>query len=263
MLNWRRLETTCQRLRRWILCIGCYQFCKVFLISKLACFKNGLVITVTPKGTKHPLRIRAKTSDIYVFEQVYVEREYEPLLGLPDVKLVIDCGANVGYSSSVFLSSFAACTVIAVEPDYQNFEELKKNLAAYGSRVKLIQGGVWSRSTALTISESRYRDGMHWARQVRECSADDPTHFFGYSVGDLLAESGMDAISILKMDIEGAEAEVFRNDRCHWLSKTEAIAIELHDDSSFGNATEMFEAVVAEHFRCSRSGELRICHRIN
>jgi hypothetical protein len=43
----------------------------------------------------------------------------------------------------------------------------------------------------------------------------------------LIAETGIECIDLLKMDIEGAEREVFESGE--WISRVGAIAIELHD----------------------------------
>jgi hypothetical protein len=64
------------------------------------------------------------------------------------------------------------------------------------------------------------------------------------------------------MDIEGTEALVFAGSHEAWLGKTDALLAELHDDSYFGKATEVFyPAMDRYHFIVSRSGELRVCRR--
>jgi hypothetical protein len=63
------------------------------------------------------------------------------------------------------------------------------------------------------------------------------------------------------MYIEGAEVAVFR-DNYSWLDRVEKIAIELHDDSIFGSATDTFyNAVRGQEFEFSRSADLTICSR--
>ncbi|MEB3259776.1 MAG: FkbM family methyltransferase, partial [Cyanobacteriota bacterium] len=61
----------------------------------------------------------------------------------------------------------------------------------------------------------------------------------------------------------GAEIVVFSHpEHQQWLPLTDAMAIELHDDTSFGQATELFHAVVRDQdFQISHSGELTICRR--
>jgi hypothetical protein len=75
------------------------------------------------------------------------------------VRLIIDCGANVGYSSAYFLSRFPYCQVIAVEADPDNFVILRRNLDRYEDRVRLIHVGVWSQKVGLVLSRLR-----GWAR---------------------------------------------------------------------------------------------------
>ncbi len=214
-----------------------------------------------PQGLLYPVFIRFLSSDLAVYEQVILENEYEPLYRLTDARLVIDCGANVGYSSACFLSRFPNCSVVAVEPDAENFAMLKRNLRPYARRVKLVRAGVWSRTTPLVIREVQYRDGREWTRQVRPCEANEKTDLEGVSIESLLAASGHERISLLKMDIEGAEAVVFRG-RVDWLDKVDAVAIELHDDSHFGSGSDAFyRAIAGKGFEITTSGELTICVR--
>ena len=177
-------------------------------------------------------------------------------------ELVIDCGANVGYSSAYFLSRHPSSRIIAVEPDPDNFAMLSRNLAPYGSRVSLVHAGIWSHPTRLALAGDPYRDGKEWSKQVRLANQGDNSTIDGVDIETLLSSSGQDRISILKVDVEGAEAEIFSGNDLSWLDKVDAIAIELHDDLVFGNATEIFFAAIeGRGFHVSRSGELTICRR--
>lgn len=208
--------------------------------------------------------IRGNSSDAEVFSQIYIQTESACLLDLKAVDLVIDAGANVGYSSLYFLSHFPDCQVVAIEPDPANFAALRENLAPYGSRVTLHNCGIWSKPAQLAIESSHYRDGREWTRQVRECEPGEQGDITAITIPQILQQSGRDRLSLLKMDIEGAEAVVFADAACRdWLARTEAVAIELHDDTSFGQATDLFhEAIRNQHFQISHSGELTICRRL-
>lgn len=231
---------------------------------RLAVWNGTKDIHVRPKNAAADVLIRGNSSDAEVFGQIYIQAEYACLLDLKAVDLVIDAGANVGYSSIYFLSHFPDCQVVAIEPDPANFAVLRENLAPYGSRVTLHNCGIWSKPAQLAIESSHYRDGREWTRQVRECEPGEQGDITAITIPQILQQSGRDRLSLLKMDIEGAEAVVFADAACRdWLARTEAVAIELHDDTSFGQATDLFhEAIRNHHFQISHSGELTICRRL-
>ncbi len=265
MLSWLRrfLRRRARSLRLDDLsaALGVREAVKCVLYEKLGSrFVSRYLIR--PRQSLHPLTIRCKTSDIDVFRQIFIDREYGCLDDLPDVRLVIDCGGNVGYASAYFLSQFPRCQVIAVEPDSGNFAMMQRNLARFRSRVRSVRAAVWSHSARLALSQERFRDGREWARQVRLCGPDEEADLEGVDIAALLAGSGHERISLLKVDVEGAEAVIFAENFQPWLDKVDAIAIELHDDSTFGKASDVFFAATHERgFEVTRSGELTICRR--
>jgi FkbM family methyltransferase len=215
-----------------------------------------------PRGADHPLRVRRGTTDWEVLLHVFGAREYACLDDLEDVGLVLDCGANVGYASAYFLSRHPHSEVVAVEPDPENYAALETNLSPYGSRARVFRAAVWSSETSLVMAAEAFRDEGAWARHVREAAPGERADVRAVDIPAALALSGRDRISILKMDIEGAEAVVFSGNCDHWLPKVEAIAIELHDDSSFGRASEIFfRAIASQGFTATRRGELTVCRR--
>jgi FkbM family methyltransferase len=217
---------------------------------------------VASPWAKYPLTFRPGSSDLLVFHQIFIEREYSCFDDLPSIDLVLDCGANVGYASAYFLSRFPRCSVVAIEPNRYNYELLRRNLAPYAGRVRAIHAGVWSHSASLKPADRAYRDGREWAYQFVECDPADEAATPAVDIGTLLRESGAERISLLKMDIEGAEAVVFGAFDISWLDRVDNIAVELHDDTVFGDATGIVSAALAiRGFATSRSGELTICRQ--
>jgi FkbM family methyltransferase len=210
------------------------------------------------RHARHPLWCRGGTSDLEVFRQIFLEREYSCLDEARGVDLVIDCGANVGYSSAYFLTRFPGCRVIAVEPDAGNFAACRKNLAPYGDRVRVVRSGIWSQPTGLKISEIPYRDGREWAVQVRPTRDGETPDMQAIDIGTLLAESGRRRISILKIDIEAAERFVFAENYRHWLDAADNLVIELHDEEC---AAVFFRAIRGLPLRVWQCGELTVCRR--
>ena len=64
------------------------------------------------------------------------------------------------------------------------------------------------------------------------------------------------------MDIEGAETIVFSSGFEQWIEHVDAIAIELHDDSPFGPASEIFHRACAGRFQFQTFDEVLIGQRI-
>ena len=204
------------------------------------------------KRAKHPVWCRPRSSDLNVFVQVFVDLEYACVDEVVDPKLIIDCGANVGYASAYFLSKFPDARLIAIEPDPDNARWCRLNLEPFGDRATVIESGIWSHAVGLVV-ETNHGDGMQWARQVREVRPGETSDLTATDLATILDESGLDTISILKVDIEGSEAVIFSTNYERWLDRVENIAIELHGEE----CERIFhEAVGDQAFEFSRSGEL-------
>jgi len=207
-----------------------------------------------PDATSPPW-YRPGTSDLRVFRQIFFKREYRCLDDLHDARLVVDCGANVGYASVYFLSRFPNAEVYAIEPDAGNAAFARRNLAPYGGRVRLREAAVWSAPGSLRIERKGL--GSEWGIEVRPCDVDEGD-VEAIDLSSVIAELGNRRISILKIDIEGAEAEVFRDGPPPWLALVDAIVIELH-----GPACEaaFLRCVPESEWDISACDELTVCRR--
>lgn len=148
----------------------------------------GADLRVLPAILRHPLYVRRQTSDVKVYDQIFVEREYACLDVLEDIELVLDCGANVGYSSAYFLNQFPSARVVAVEPDGDNFEALVRNTAPYGARIRCLQAGIWPTAAdlRLVVLDEAAKLGAEWAFQVRPCLDGEAPDVRGVDIGTLL-----------------------------------------------------------------------------
>jgi len=180
-------------------------------------------VSFNVRGLSHPVVVRAQTTDMPVFGQVFFERQYDRL-PVRDPRVIIDAGANIGLASLYFLRKYPHTHVIALEPDPENFEIAEENLRPYRKRCTLIPGALWSTRTRLSLS----RGGGHWRTQVVAHSSNDKCEVEAYSLADLKAMFNLSVIDLLKIDIEGAETEVFRSGGAAVLDKVRCCAIELH-----------------------------------
>lgn len=213
-----------------------------------------------PRATMHPVVGRSGTSDLDVFGQIFSGDEYGCVRDLADVTLIVDGGANVGYSAAYFLSAYPHATVVSVEPDAENVAVLRANLKPYGDRSVVVEAALWPVGETLEIIAG-FRDGRHWSRQVRRPNGTSAHRVRGTTVEAVMELAGATHVSIMKLDIEGAEAELFRTGYEAWIDRIDTFVVELHDDGGFGPATARFESALASLSpRYLVSGELTVAH---
>ncbi len=196
---------------------------------------------ISVPGMSHPLYMRTGTSDRSAFNEVIVKRWYDhPFPGAP--QLIIDAGANVGYASVRFAELYPNADIVAIEPDRGNFAMLQQNVAPY-PRVRGLQCGLWPRTARLVIENP---EAKPWAFRVREAREGEPS-FATVGIAKLMADQGAATLDILKLDIEGAERELFSDPGCEeWLSRTNMMFVELHDRIKPG-CTQAMETAIARH----------------
>src|SRR5687767_14613039 len=81
--------------------------------------KGGDTVRLRPHGFPESITMRVRGSDEPVLRNIFVERDCDFMVS-PSPKLIIDGGANVGYSTLFLARAFPGATVVAVEPDSEN-----------------------------------------------------------------------------------------------------------------------------------------------
>lgn len=200
------------------------------------------------------------SSDISVFGQIFEEEEYQIVIQTyienfkENPKNILDAGSNIGLTTLYFNNKLNSANIICVEPDDDNFDILKYNLNSNRIEANLYKAGLWSKNTNLKIIND-FRDKKEWSVRVKESETGD---LKAITIHTLLEEHQWKFIDILKIDIEGAEKEVFNalNSNLSFLKKTKCIAIEIHDE--FNCRQEIYDILNKYHFKCCSSGELTI-----
>ncbi len=91
---------------------------------------------------------------LHGIKEIFVEEIYKQALS-PNA-YVLDCGANIGLSVIYLKKICPTATIIAFEPDKNNFELLQKNIASHGlQNVELKNEAVWKEETMLSFEIRR------------------------------------------------------------------------------------------------------------
>lgn len=187
--------------------------------------------------------LRLNTTDPLVWYSVFVQEDYGAELPFQP-RTIVDAGAYTGLSSIYFAHKYPEARIIAIEPDPENFDLLVKNTKAC-PRVQPIHAALWRTDSPVRLIQNS--DG-HWASLVRDDEAKVsqsktpiPAPVKGVSVEGLMSRFGLDVIDLLKIDIEGAEKDVFAAP-ASWVRNVGAIFVELHDRFREGCADTVFSA---------------------
>ncbi len=200
------------------------------LCALRARFANSPVrCTVRRQDCLHPFRLRLPSSDVPTYQQVFTAREYDFEVA-EQPKVIVDAGANIGLAALYFANRFPGAKIIALEPERENFALLRENAAPY-PRVVPVQAALWNRNEEINVVDPGLGS---WGFMTESAAGAErvpakPCHTVpAMTVDRIMRDHGLVRIDILKIDIEGAEKEVF-SDTSAWIDKVDAIIIELHD----------------------------------
>jgi FkbM family methyltransferase len=211
----------------------------------------GRLAAVYPPGAKRPLWLRTGTADIFTFEKIFVEGEYDVMLPRR-ISTIVDGGANIGCASVFFAMQYPAASIIAVEPDPLNYVLLKQNCQGYDN-ITTVHAGLWNQPADLLIDNPDR--GADSSRVIASRSAHART-IRGISVLDILSQHQLTRIDLLKLDIETSEIELFSRGSHDWLDRVGVIMIELHDRLRPGCSAAFYAAISRFSFLRENRGEV-------
>ena len=195
---------------------------------------------INSKVFKAPLTIRKNFSDKAIFYQVFFENQYaiDDFGANEKVSTIIDGGANIGLASIYFAGLYPDADIVAVEPESNNFALLKKNTAYYPN-VTCLQAGLWHSNQPIFIQNP---DAFSACFMVKAGSAYNSC-LSGATIDHIMRDRKWEKIDILKLDIEGAEKDIFNGQAYKWLDHTGLLIIELHDRSRPDCTKTVFKAL--------------------
>jgi len=193
-------------------------------------------VETRPIGSPHPLWIRLKTSDLPTLQKVWRDHEYAIRLKT-EPKFIIDAGANIGIASIYFATKFPNARVIAIEPEEGNFALLERNTKPYAN-ISSIKAALWKESGEVSLIDPGHGP---WSFQTRGDAKDSVPRVEAITIRDIQQKFSARQIDIFKIDIEGAEKEIFENAE-PWIDQVGVIMAETHDRFRAGCSRALYLA---------------------
>jgi FkbM family methyltransferase len=196
-------------------------------------FKSGVTVSIR------------SMSDWYVFNEVFVEADYDPAIDLLTRRsdkqtrpLVLDLGANVGYFAARVVDrltiqragEYADLILVEGSPTvFRQLEERIPGMAVGDFAVSATNALVGQREGSGTISEVEFgaRNTMMPSHNAGISPLSQMSHH-EVSFVDLAALVGSRRIALLKCDVEGSEQRFVETYLSDLLPRTDAAVFELH-----------------------------------
>lgn len=182
--------------------------------------------------------VRIGTTDIKVFKDVFVYGGMDlPVRINPSV--IVDAGAYTGLTSLFYSLKYPHARIISIEPEASNFKKLQENTRSRDN-ITAVQAGLWHKDAYLKI---RDRNTGNWGFALDEVKRSEEFDIKAVTLDHLIRVHNIERIRLLKIDIEGAEKELFSTNYGNWLSKVDVIVVELHDRFKAG-CTDSLKAMI-------------------
>ncbi len=197
-------------------------------------------VSLTLRGTSHRVTLRVPSSDIDVYQQICVADEYD-IMTNREPSVIVDGGANIGLASVRFATRFPGAQVFAIEPDEANYALLLHNTSRFENITPLC-AALWHTPGEVQLVDP---GAGHWGFRVADGTVKQSLHrpnmVATITMHDILRMANAMRIDVLKLDIEGAERELFHHSSS-WISRIDCIICELHDRFQPGCSRSFFTA---------------------
>jgi FkbM family methyltransferase len=197
---------------------------------------------ITLNNKEWQIYLRTYSGDIDIFYEIFFKKVYKTD-GNNTGCFIIDGGANIGLSTIYFLSKFGNAKIICIEPDPENVEIFKLNLAKQiaSGDVELVEAALAKKDGEMFLVQPELK---YNSKLVDKYSGDNCITVITVSLQNILNTKGIAKIVLIKIDIEGAEENMFSGNT-NWLQNIAEVIIETHS----ANAKEaVFAGLYANEF---------------
>jgi FkbM family methyltransferase len=234
----RKLAPTRAGLMRiwWTLALGFVErYVPVFRSNRLH------VVNIATSYGSCRLYLRANAWDTFTFYEIFLKEVYRAALPLPAAATIVDLGGNIGLASAYFATHSPDCDITVVEPDPDNQRILERNLE--GTRARILEAAIaGTRGTAALAIGASVRH--HLVREGELPTGTRPVKTL--TLDDVLDPDATEPIDVLKVDIEGAEADAFA-EPSRALKRVKTVIMEMHAPEEAAGIKDSLEAAGFRH----------------
>ncbi|MEL7197552.1 MAG: FkbM family methyltransferase [Pseudomonadota bacterium] len=142
--------------------------------------------------------------------------------------VIVDAGGYIGTSAIAMRNLYPNAKLVVIEPSRENITVLRKNLAGFDN-IEIVYGALVGKSIGTITLKNRGTGewgftAVHNPEDVSEATQLHETPAF--TLSEVVED--IDTIGILKLDIEGGEADILRHDAAT-LKRIPLVFAELHD----------------------------------
>lgn len=188
----------------------------------------------------------------YVMTHFYETNYYIDICNGPKIKNIIDAGANIGVETLRFQVLYPNTQILSIEAEPGNFTVLSQNFLN-NKLVTTINGALWSKSGELLYIKNDLEVSKESFSVTEQSTNSTPIQ--SYSLNDLLKIMNWEEVDILKIDIEGAEYEVFTKNTDNWIDKIKCLIFEVPDNDKPGSTQAIYNALSKINFNTYICGE--------
>lgn len=169
---------------------------------------------------KFDVYLRTFKGDIDIFYEIFWKETYKDHLSflIKNPEIIIDLGAHIGMTSIYLSLKYPNAKIYSIEASKENFKILKANTKSFAN-ITCLNAAAHFEDGTLNFGG----DELSYNQKITETGI--PTK--ALSIQNMMKTYDIKNISLLKIDIEGAEKELLSTNNM-WLKQVDNIVIEIH-----------------------------------
>lgn len=222
-------------------------------IIKILTSKKGSYTKVRLKNNAEVTFRNRDINGLKVAGYVFLKKFHIPPFSIPDNPVIVDLGSNVGFTIIDYKLTYPGAKILGVEMDQLNYELCLKNTASYQD-VVVLNKAIWYENGEIQYNSTANYDAYSASSLAEDKRSDNELKKIeSITISTLLAKNNIKRVDFMKIDIEGAEIEIFKNGDLDWLNVVDAFHLEIHNPTQVTPIIDIlknrnFEVIYIKHW---------------